>query len=426
VFVLLYGALLAWQIDRWLFTPHGIVSTWAERSSGATVSAGSPAGVSQTFLMGADGLDGVWLRPTVTGGEPRGELLVDLSLVRDGFRVRLERVVLPARDVPRHRSLHVPFAAVRASRGVRFAIDIRHLHGEAGGTVALAASREDRVRDGRLFADGVEQWGDLVFETSSRRATLPYWLAEILRPWPAWVRSWPAVALALLSFNGLLAWASARATGLVGEASDAPVRRARSASFDAAVTGRLALLATCLVAAAGILVTVPATSVRAIRLVEHVPDARLESNRPIHEVVSVEPTVFFGRIYKSLITLPPAVLEWTIDVPLGAVFVTGAAERADLWERVSDGFSMNVEIVHDGRTDRIAHFGLYPFGLPAHRNLHRAEVSLQPWAGRRVVLRLIVEPGPTGNRVNDVPVWADPMIRWQSHAYGGVVRADGR
>ena len=35
--------------------------------------------------------------------------------------------------------------------------------------------------------------------------------------------------------------------------------------------------------------------------------------------------------------MPPATLEWTIDVPPGAVFVTGAAQRADLWASQSDG-----------------------------------------------------------------------------------------
>ena len=43
--------------------PHGIVSTWAHVAAPAPVSAGVAVGVIQTFTMGADGLDGVWLRP---------------------------------------------------------------------------------------------------------------------------------------------------------------------------------------------------------------------------------------------------------------------------------------------------------------------------------------------------------------------------
>jgi hypothetical protein len=136
--------------------------------------------------------------------------------------------------------------------------------------------------------------------------------------------------------------------------------------------------------------------------------------------------VFFGRVYESLIAMPPAILEWTIDVPPGAEFVTGAAQRPDLWGSQSDGFSMRVEVVHEGRTHEIASFGLFPLGVPAHRNLHPANVSLQAWANRRVLLRLVVDPGVAGNRVNDVPVWTQPMIRWRGPARGGVVPGDER
>jgi len=222
-FLLFYGALLAWQVDRWCFTPHGIVSTWAARHDGRTVSAGAPGGVSQTFDMAADGLDGVWLHPAIAGGAARGELLVDLLQVHGETRQRLLRVAVPATDVSNGVALHVPFRPIRASRGITYQVDVRHVHMADGPAIDLAVTRENLVRTGRLFVDGREQWGDLVFETSSRRATLPYWMHEVLRPWPAWVRAWPTIALVLLFFNAVLAWACALATGL-GEPTQPSIR----------------------------------------------------------------------------------------------------------------------------------------------------------------------------------------------------------
>jgi len=47
--------------------------------------------------MGADGLDGVWLRPVVTS-RPQGQLVVDLFAARGDARVRLERRVVTAAE----------------------------------------------------------------------------------------------------------------------------------------------------------------------------------------------------------------------------------------------------------------------------------------------------------------------------------------
>jgi hypothetical protein len=426
-FLLLYGALLAWQIDRWFVTSHGVASTWDHRHDVLTVSAGSPGGISQTFAMGADGLDGLWLRPRTDGRRASGTLIVDVLQVEGKARVRVERVSLPAAGIVPGRNLRVPFRPMQQSGGRVYQVGIRHLQATGGPALEFCATRQDTLPGARLLADGVEQWGDLVLETSARRASLRFWLHEVLRPWPAWVAAWPTVVIALLLFNAALAWACAQAAGLAGGAACPPVHERLTHLPDAALPRRLAALATWLIAAVGVAVTLlPSSTVRTIRLVDHVAEARLQSDRPIHEVVSVEPRVFFSRVYQSLITTPPAALEWTVDVPPAAMFVTGAAEREDLWASASDGFSMRVEIVDDGGTHEIAGFDLFTFGVPAHRNLHRAEVSLQAWAGRRVLLRLVVDPGVADNRVNDVPVWTDPMIRWQSRSHGGVVAGDAR
>ena len=119
------------------------------------------------------------------------------------------RVAVPAHGREQWRRVARAVPADQGSRGITYQVDVRHVHMAEGPAIDLAVTRDDALRAGRLFADGREQWGDLVFETSSRRATLPYWMHEVLRPWPAWVRAWPPIALGLLTFNVVLAWACA-------------------------------------------------------------------------------------------------------------------------------------------------------------------------------------------------------------------------
>jgi hypothetical protein len=424
VFLLLYGALLVWQIDRWLFTPHGVASTWAARASGVTVSSGSPAGVTQSFLMAADGLDGVWLRPVVRG-RPIGDFVVDLVALNGGTRVRLERVAVSAADAARTAGLHVPFRPVRASRGRSYEIVVRHVRAGSGPAIDLEVTRHDALRDGQLFADRVEQWGDLVFETSSRRATLPYWIHEVLRPWPAWVSTWPAVSLALVAFNLVLAWACAQAAGLgpaadIGEPAPAGAlsRRPRAAVTPLAMTAVVAVALTG-VAMAGR----PTGRYRSLDLIEALPDARLETTVPsLHGGIAIEAVVIFGRIHRAIVALPTSRIAWRVDVPRGAVLRFGAAMRPDMWNRVSDGIQMRVSVVHAAGTTTAAEFTIVPMMVEAHKRLHPGEVPLAPWAGQQVLILFESTPERWGNAVNDVPVWTEPRIEWPRDPAAGEAR----
>ena len=412
--LLLYGAVLAWQLDRWCFTPHGIVSTWADRHDGRTVSAGSPGGVSQTFEMGADGLDGVWLRPLVTGGAARGELVIDVLQGQGDSRQRLLRVAIPATDVRNDVALHVPFRPIRASRGLSYQMDVRHVHMAGGPAIDLAVTRDDAVGSGRLFADGREQWGDLVFETSSRRATLPYWLHEVLRPWPAWLHAWPAVTLGLLMFNGVLAWACATAVGAIGAIEDVPARTA--AALPGAHASRRSLAT--IVVLLGTIMGVGFAGRRTPRehsldLIAALPDARVETAwGAMHHAISPESVLFTSGVHRSIVAMPPSTIAWTVDVPRSAVLRMGAAMRPDMWERRSDGIQMRVHVDHNGGRTTVADLTLFPLGVPEHRRLVPLELPLQPWAGQRVVVVLETTPERWGNAVNDVPVWTEPRIEW--------------
>ena len=429
-FCLLFGALVAWQVDRWFFIPHGIVSTWAGRNDDRTVSAGSPDGVVQTFTMGADGLDGVWLRAATGGVRPAGDLLVDLSERRGPVATRLERVAVPAADVASARDYRVRFREQRDSRGRTYELRVRHVRFEGGPALDVAVTRDDLLDAGRLFAEGRERWGDLVFATSARRATLPYWLHEVLRPWPAWAHSWPVVTLAVLAFNVVLAWACARATGLIetaeGERPGAasPTVIGSPGTDDRAATRRVAYGAAGIVAIAGVLLALwPTPRDRTLDLIEALPDARIDTTwDSLHGGVAFRFTDFPGARRRTIHALPTTRMTWALDVPAGAVFQAGAAMRPDLWEANSDGIQMGVTVIDGDRRTPLTLLTLFPLGVPEHRRLVPLELSLHPWAGRRIALELESTPERQGNAVNDVPVWVEPRITWPRRLTAGEAR----
>jgi hypothetical protein len=422
-FLLLYGALLVWQIDRWCFTPHGLASTWTARGDDRQVTAASPRGVSQAFTMGADGLDGVWLRPRPSVATPQGDLIVDLLDVQADAPTRVERVIVPAAEAVRSTSLHVPFRQVRASRGRHYRLDVRHVNVGDGPGVELATSRDDTLPGGRFFADGTEQWGDLVFETSSRRATLPYWLHEVLRPWPAWLRSWPVIAFVMVTVNLVLAWTVSVATapgylpGSQGAAMPSP-------QWSAGTLRRLSTGALWTVVVAGLVIAArPTGRYRSLDLLDALPEARIEHGwGPLHESISPGPVLFEPRVRRAVVAMPPASLTWTVDVPREAVLRLGAGMRPDVWEKEGDGIQMAVVVEHAGGRAVAADLTLFPYSVSEHRRLVPLEVPLHAWAGQQVRIRLESTPERFGNAVNDVPVWTEPRIEWPRRPSAGTAR----
>jgi hypothetical protein len=297
-----------------------------------------------------------------------------------------------------------------------------------GPAIDLAVTRDDVVRAGRLFVDGREQWGDLVFETTTRRATLTYWLHEVLRPWPAWVRAWPTIAVALAIFNAVLAWACALAVGVLGPAADAQapadVAPLQAGVSSCATAPSAARVSVWLIVITGVLLTtLPIGRYQSLDLIDALPDAHIETSWPsLHGAISVEPALFAWRIHRAIVALPTSTIRWEVDVPRGAVLRLGAAMRADMWDRQSDGIQMRVYVDHAGGRTTAADLTLFPLGVPEHRGLVPLEIPLQPWAGQRIVIVLETTPERWGNAVNDVPVWTEPRIEWSRALPPGAAR----
>jgi hypothetical protein len=417
VFLLLFGGLLALQVWRLAFTPHGVTTTWT-RAGDALLVAATGQGVTQEFLMGADGLAGVRMQPVGAGvndGGLTGTVVLTLADITTGVPVPVARRAVPVAEVVADQAFQFRIPEVRDSRNRRFALRVQHVGAADDRPLRLRARRDDAHPHGRFVVDSQERWGALVFDTVSRRATLPFWKHEVLRPWPSWVRSWWTIAAALLLFNAALAWASAVAVGFgvppAGPTVEQPEPAAEPASGR---PRRVALLATCgLVLAGTVIVLLPQPEHQELRLIDHLGDADIRSSWPtLREGVAVQAVALFGPVHRALVALPTSALSWTVDVPPGAHLRGGVAMRPDVWTAPSDGANLEVFVEDQAQRTMVARFTLVPYLFEEHRRLFPLDVPLEPWAGRRVTLTLATDPERWGNAVNDVPLWVEPRLEW--------------
>lgn len=427
-FLLLFGACLAWQIWRLLLTPHGLASTWTRGDDLIAVTAGG-AGLTQEFHMAADGFDGLWVRAAPRqrrDAAATGEVVVTLAHVSGGVTgPLLWRQVVDAASIDTGRPVHLSFPQIRASRGVTYRVGLRHVVNSGDNPLRLLARRTDEHRNARFDVDGTEQWGDLMFEASSRRATLPYWKHEVLRPWPTWMQSWWTIGSVLLLFNLLLARACHAA--VAPRPPGAPFVTSSAAA--PGMAGRAALLTIGLVVTAGLAVALwPVPTVRVIQLEQHLPDAVIETTWPsMHAAVEAQPVAINGVALDAIVALPTTRMAWTLDVPGGALLLGGAAMRQDVWDKESDGANLKVTVVdRNGTPHEVAKYTLVPYLVEEHRKVHPLRVSLDPWAGQTITVVFESDPERWGNAVNDVPLWVDPRIEWPRGTAWGETRVHRR
>lgn len=419
-FLLVFGALFIWQVWRLLVTPYGLASTWIRGNEDLAVVSAGGRGIAQDFAMGADGLDGLWVRPVPIERALTGQVVLTLAELGRAGAAPVLRQVFDARVLDTSRPVRLAFPEIRASRGRLFRFTLMHA-GRGGDTaVRLRARRTDALPGARFVVDGVERWGDLQFETSARRATLPYWKHEILAAWPAWAQSWWTVVGVLALYNVVLATACA----VAARAGAAPTRVEAPYTVSRGAPRRAAWLATFGVAVSGLaVVMMPTPSHRVIRLIDHLTDARIETTAPgLHDGVEVQAVGILGRAYEAIVALPTSRLAWTVDVPKGALLLGDAAMRPDVWTREGDGANLTVTVDTPETRTVVARFTLVPYIDWNHRQRHPLRVSLDPWAGQTVSLVFETDPERWGNAVNDVPLWVDPRIEWPRGAAWGVAR----
>ena len=172
LFAALLAGLLGFQVYAVFLQPYGVPSAHGRDTRWVGEVAGAVA-VRQSFKMEADGFEAVTLHLRPTGGALAGQLVVELSEIvpESEQEVPVYRVSKPAADLAGTSAWTWRFNPLDDSRGRVFAVQVSLPATGFGHGLDLLATRDEEYRDGRLWVDGREQWGDLVFETQASRAT---------------------------------------------------------------------------------------------------------------------------------------------------------------------------------------------------------------------------------------------------------------
>lgn len=164
--------------------PHGLAGSTARRTRQVGEVARGTA-VGQTFLIDAEGLDGVAVRASPAGAAVQGEAVFELSRLVDGAgAASIYRVVRPAGEVVEAGWYWWRFPPLDDSRGSRYRLDISLPNTADGSGLVLEATVDNVYRGGALWVGEREQWGDLVFRTSATGATVYGLLRHVWRDWP--------------------------------------------------------------------------------------------------------------------------------------------------------------------------------------------------------------------------------------------------
>ena len=162
---------------------------------------GKGARIGQTFMMRANGLDGIRLNVVAQGKTAEGEFALALyEMTRDeesavGVAERLlvqDRVSVDL--ATRHSTFLFAFPAIDESYGRSYRVDISMPEPQPTAGIGLWATDGRSSEDGSLFVNGVSGYSELVFEARATRPTVWTGLRHRF--------GWPGLTLLLLLAAG--------------------------------------------------------------------------------------------------------------------------------------------------------------------------------------------------------------------------------
>jgi hypothetical protein len=415
---LLFAALLVFQAYVIFVQRHGATATAGHETRVAGEVAGGVS-IRQTFRMAAGGLDGITVHVRPSGMEHAGPVILELAEAGDdpagAADAPVYRAVVDTRRVVDDPTFTWQFTPLDDSDGRLYALRVSMPAAPFGHGVSLLATRDEHYLDGRFWFDGREQWGDLVLETSARRATTFQRFEHALRDKPWWLRSRVTFGLLFAFYNlalGVVLWTflaaqdeSAEATGSVSVPASPPGRvfqRARAA-------GVAALVLVCALAAYVAYVPRVRLEPGARELVDEFPETVKRTTLPSLQQGFVYETVTWrGRRMRCITALPFSRIYWTVEAPAGTELRGWYGMRPDAWQGNGDGSTFRVGINDGGRYDEKVRRWLNPDREPLDRGFVPIRVSLAPYVGRRVEIVLNTEPELTP--VGDAAMWCEVRV----------------
>lgn len=409
-FATLAAALLVFQAYVIFVQPHGTPATTGEETHVLDPIAGA-ATLRQSFRPNANGLDRLTFYLAPGDASASGQVVFELFDVSEGETTDqpLFRLVRSARDVARGETYALRFHPIDDTSGKTLAIQVSVPGVPASEGLRLLATRHDRYPGGRLWVDGREQWGDLVFRTHAERATAFARFEHALRTKPAWLRSRVTLGLLFALYNVALLtvlWTVWTAP----EPADADVSHpARPHSV------RWRLVAAAAVAAAlaaGYYAFVPRRAWLewgAVELIDRFPEAVKRTTMPVLSEGFREQDVVVGtRRMRCLFAHGTSRIVWRVDVAEHAEFRVSAGMRPDVWEGPGDGVTFRVGFSDGVTYEERYRTNFYPLARPDDRRFVPLRFDLAKYAGKRV--EVILNTEESMNAVGDAAMWCEPRI----------------
>ena len=413
------GALLLFQAWLIFVQPHG-TPTVDSRDVRAVGEIAGGVAVRQTLLVRAAGLDAVTLHVQASGNEHEGPVILELGEAGQdpagGDDRPLYRSLFPAKRVVDDPTFTWRFAPIEASSGKQYAVRVSMPSAPFGHGLTLLATRDEGYLDGRLWFDGREQWGDLLFDTSAQRATSFARLEHALRDKPRWLRSRVTLALLFLAYNACLAvvfWTLLTAP-LTNEDAERALDKGqpRSASWSRQRTYAAGALLLVCAAAAWWWIPRRVSIERGARLLlEEFPGTQKRTTMPSLQQGFVYQDVWWkGRRMKCVAALPSSRIVWPVDVRPDQELRGWYGLREDVWNGPGDGAQFRLGISDSQVYREHVRRWLRPVDDPLDRTYLPLRVDLRQYAGRRVEVILNTEPGPMGNAVGDAAMWCEVRV----------------
>jgi hypothetical protein len=173
--------------------------------------------LSQTFVMHAEGFQGVELFARPSDQPPSGPLEVVVMQETEAGWVFLSRSQIDVESIDLAGSVVVTTPRVDHSAGTAFRVDVTMPQAAPGHGLRFQAGGPTYVQ-GVMTIGGRQEWGDLKFRTRASRATVLRNLQHVRQTWPAPFRSDLFWIFALLVIN----WALATVVYYLAFAPEAP------------------------------------------------------------------------------------------------------------------------------------------------------------------------------------------------------------
>jgi hypothetical protein len=146
--------------------------------------------LAEAFTMYADGFTAITVRPSQVG-TPRGTLRFEISVSPPDTAPTVRRADVPAMDVVRGDTFRFTFPPIAYSKNDQYRLTITSTPGMPAGGVAFWRTKENTNPEDMLIFNGVQRWGDLVYQTE---------VVDVHQPRPVRRAVWFALGLLVINW----------------------------------------------------------------------------------------------------------------------------------------------------------------------------------------------------------------------------------